>query len=62
MIKHVFTIIELMIVAAVISILLSLLIPSLSRARAVSARTVCSSNLRQVGILAGLPHENQLKN
>ncbi len=43
-----FTLIELLIVIAVIGILLSLLMPSLNRARVVSNRAVCMSNLKQL--------------
>ena len=42
-----FTLIELLIVIAVISMLISILIPSIKRAREISQMTVCSSNLKQ---------------
>ena len=44
-----FTLLELLIVISIISILLSLTLPAVSRARSKIYSSVCSSNLKRIG-------------
>lgn len=52
--KKAFTLVELLVVISIIALLLAILLPALSRAREISRRTVCASQMRAFGVATGL--------
>lgn len=46
-----FTLVELMVVIAIIGLLVGMLVPALGKARAMGRRTACAANLKQIGVL-----------
>lgn len=52
-----FSLVELMVVVAIITVLMGMILPATQRMRETANRTVCTNNMRQIGIALHLYHD-----
>lgn len=57
--RRAFTLVELLVVLAIVGMLVSILVPAVQASREAARRTVCMNNLHQIGIALQLHHEAQ---